>query len=197
MIVIAGPNGAGKTTVTKQLLNHHWLNNTVYINPDEIAQEKFGGWNSKKSFIQAANYAEKVRNDCIKSKRDLVLSTNEKVEFVNKAIKAGFFIRLFFIATENPFINIERIKLRFKSGSGHKVPMDKIIARHFKSINNCEKCISSKLIDRIYVYDNSIEGATPKLIFRIANDDNKSLLKQYSRTTKWIENIIDLPGNYS
>ncbi|QKQ24080.1 hypothetical protein HUE58_02695 [Candidatus Ruthia endofausta] len=64
LIIIAGPNGTGKTTITEQLLTHSWLDNTTYINPDIIAQEKFGGWNSKKSFIEAA----KKRNECIKNK---------------------------------------------------------------------------------------------------------------------------------
>lgn len=47
LIVIAGPNGSGKTSVTSRILHHEWMENAVYINPDIIAQEKFGDWNSK------------------------------------------------------------------------------------------------------------------------------------------------------
>jgi len=47
LIVVAGPNGAGKTTITEKLLRHKlrhkWMEGCVYINPDVIAQEKFGG----------------------------------------------------------------------------------------------------------------------------------------------------------
>jgi len=46
LIVVAGPNRAGKTTITEKLLRHKWMEGCVYINPDVIAQEKFGGWNS-------------------------------------------------------------------------------------------------------------------------------------------------------
>ena len=46
LIVIAGPNGAGKTSVTQKFLHHEWADGTVYINPDEVAKEKFGDWNS-------------------------------------------------------------------------------------------------------------------------------------------------------
>ena len=42
LIVIAGPNGSGKTTITSKILHHEWLEDAVYINPDIIAQEKFG-----------------------------------------------------------------------------------------------------------------------------------------------------------
>ena len=47
LIVIAGPNGSGKTSVTSKILHHEWMEDSIYINPDIIAQEKFGDWNSK------------------------------------------------------------------------------------------------------------------------------------------------------
>ena len=46
LIVIAGPNGSGKTSVTSKILQHEWMEDSVYINPDIVAQEKFGDWNS-------------------------------------------------------------------------------------------------------------------------------------------------------
>lgn len=42
LIVIAGPNGSGKTSVTTHLLHHEWMEDAIYINPDMIAQERFG-----------------------------------------------------------------------------------------------------------------------------------------------------------
>ena len=191
LIVIAGPNGAGKTTITKKLLNHHWLENTTYINPDDIAQEKFGGWNSKESFIKAANHAQKIREDCLKNRRSLVFetvfSTQEKIDFIQKAIEYGYFIRLFFIATESPVINIERVMLRISKG-GHQVPSEKIIERHYKSINNYSQVVN--LVDRAYIYDNSIDGVAPKLIFRVANKD-KQTVKQYEPMLDWTQAIFN------
>ena len=49
LIVIAGPNGSGKTTITSQVLQSEWLEDAVYINPDNVAQEMFGDWNSQDS----------------------------------------------------------------------------------------------------------------------------------------------------
>jgi predicted ABC-type ATPase len=42
LLIIAGPNGAGKTSVTDKILKHSWREGCEYINPDIIAQEKFG-----------------------------------------------------------------------------------------------------------------------------------------------------------
>jgi len=44
--VVAGPNGSGKTTITEKLLRHEWMEDCQYINPDLIAQQEFGDWNS-------------------------------------------------------------------------------------------------------------------------------------------------------
>jgi predicted ABC-type ATPase len=38
LIVIAGPNGSGKTTITSKILKHEWLENALYINPDQVAR---------------------------------------------------------------------------------------------------------------------------------------------------------------
>ena len=58
LIVIAGPNGSGKTTVTSKILKHEWMEDAVYINPDIIAQEKFGDWNSVNAIHQSIEYVE-------------------------------------------------------------------------------------------------------------------------------------------
>jgi predicted ABC-type ATPase len=46
LLVIAKPNGSGKTTVTVKLRRDQWSEGVEYINPDDIAKKKFGGWNS-------------------------------------------------------------------------------------------------------------------------------------------------------
>ena len=43
----------------------------VYINPDIVAQEKFGGWNNQEFFIKVANYAQDLRQNCIKQYQPL------------------------------------------------------------------------------------------------------------------------------
>ena len=59
LIIIAGPNGSGKTTITSMLVKSEWIENAVYINSDNGAQETFGDWNSTEAVINVAQYCEK------------------------------------------------------------------------------------------------------------------------------------------
>ncbi len=170
LIVIAGPNGSGKTTITSKILRHEWMEDAVYVNPDQVAQERFGDWNSKEAVIQAVQYCEKQREDCLLAGKSLifetVLSSDGKVDFIRRAREAGFFIRIFFVATSHPSINASRIAQRVMEG-GHDVPITKVISRYSKSILNCKRCVS--LADRVYVYDNSIDDADARLLFRMTD----------------------------
>ena len=177
LCVVAGPNGSGKTTTTIQLLNNEWTAESMYINPDNIALEMFGDWNSHEAVMKAAEHATKLRYDCLEQRRDFVFETVfssvEKLEFLQKAREAGFFIRLFYVCTSNPSINIVRITQRYLNG-GHEVPISKVISRYYKSLFNAAKAIS--FVDRAYVYDNSIDDQLPCLLYRTTEG---RLFKQY------------------
>lgn len=69
LLVIAGPNGAGKTSVTTQILKHEWVEGCVYINPDTIAQEELGDWNSPEMVLKAAKLATERRENCLAQKK--------------------------------------------------------------------------------------------------------------------------------
>jgi predicted ABC-type ATPase len=69
LIVIAGPNGAGKTSLTNQILKHKWIEDCIYINPDNIAQEEFGDWNNFESILKTADLATSLREKCLVEKR--------------------------------------------------------------------------------------------------------------------------------
>ena len=139
---LLGPNGSGKTTITSKILKHEWLEGAVYINPDNVAQERFGDWNSPEAVMQAAQYCEEQREQCLHNSQSLifetVLSSEGKVDFIRRAREAGYFIRLFFVSTNHPSINSSRIAKRVMKG-GHDVPIPKIISRYQKSIVNCKR----------------------------------------------------------
>lgn len=189
LIVIAGPNGSGKTSVTTKFLHHEWADGNVYINPDQVANEKFGDWNSQDAVLKAANYCEEWREQCLKDKVSFVFETvfsaEDKIDFLIRAKEAGFFMRLFFISTEHPSINAARIAKRVMEG-GHDVPIPKIISRYTKSIENCETV--ARLVDRLYVYDNSVNDQDARLLFRLTNG---LIAKRYSDVLpEWAKNII-------
>ena len=170
LIVIAGPNGSGKTTITSRILQHEWLEDSLYINPDNVAQHMFGDWNNQEAVLKAAQYCQKQREECLANKHSVifetVMSTDEKIDFIHRAKEQGFFIRLFFVGTSSPTINASRIAARVLKG-GHDVPIKKIISRYFKSIGNCK--LAASLADRTYVYDNSTDGVEAQLLFRMTD----------------------------
>lgn len=189
LIIIAVPNGSGKTSVTKRFLHHEWAEGTTYINPDEVANEVFGDWNSKDAILKAANYCSDWRKKCLIEREsfvfETVMSAIDKVDFIAQAKKNGFFIRLFFISTSSPTINASRIANRVMNG-GHDVPITKIISRYYKSIENC-KAVSS-IVDRLYVYDNSIDGEDAKIQFRLINGEiGKMYVKE---VPEWAQAIL-------
>jgi predicted ABC-type ATPase len=189
LIVIAGPNGSGKTSLTSQILKHKWIQDCVYINPDNIAQEKFNGWNDLESVLKAAQFATNLRNECLKNRESLifetVLSATDKIDFIENAVNLGYFVRLFFVGTNHPSINASRITNRVLEG-GHDVPISKIINRYYKSVINCS--VLSKTVDRLYVYDNSIDYENPKLLFRTKNG---IVEKFYSEINYWAIPILE------
>jgi predicted ABC-type ATPase len=189
LIIIAGPNGSGKTSVTQKFLHHEWSDGTIYINPDDVANDVFGDWNSQEAVIKAANYCADLREKCLNDKVSFVFETvfsaDDKVQFLNRAKNAGFFVRLFYISTSSPQINASRIAKRVIEG-GHDVPISKIVSRYSKSIANC--IFVSKFVDRLYVYDNSIDNQDARLLFRLSNG---VLAKQYETDIpEWALSIL-------
>ena len=77
MIVIAGPNGSGKTTVTEQILRHEWMEDAIYINPDIVAQELFGDWNSAEAVKKSIAYCEALREKSLAEGKSLIDAVHE------------------------------------------------------------------------------------------------------------------------
>lgn len=81
----------------------------------------------------------------------------------SRAKSAGFRNYLYFVATEDPAINVSRVKIRVKEG-GHNVPIEKIRSRYYRSLDNLVSAM--RQTSRAYVYDNS--GAEATLIAEVA-----------------------------
>ena len=189
MCIVAGPNGSGKTTTTEQLLKNEWGADSLYINPDNIAQEQYGDWNSADAVLKAAQTATGQRYECLSNGTDFVFETvfssAEKMDFLRKAKDAGFFIRIFYVCTESPLININRIAQRYLNG-GHEVPISKTISRYYSSLKNISEAI--KIADRVYLYDNSTENAAPRLILRTT--DGRIAKRYTDDLPEWVSAVI-------
>lgn len=104
----------------------------------------------------AADLAEFIRQQLLKNGHsfsyETVMSDPNKIEFLKKAKKAGYKIYLYYFATEDPRINISRIKVRVKQ-QGHNVKADTVKKRYYKSLENLVPAI--KQTDRAYLFDTS------------------------------------------
>ncbi len=83
---------------------------------------------------------------------ETVMSHPGKIEILQKAQEKGYRTYLYFIATEDPEINITRIQHRIKTG-GHSVPKNKIRNRYDRSLALLSQAI--QFINRAYIFDNS------------------------------------------
>lgn len=189
LCVVAGPNGSGKTSTTEKLLANEWAADSVYINPDNIAQEQFGDWNSSEAVLKAAKEATRLRYQCLEERRsfvfETVFSSQEKLDFLEKAVEAGFFIRFFYVCTVSPEINILRIAQRYLNG-GHEVPISKVIARYYKSLALAAQAI--QIADWAYVYDNSRNNELPQLLYRTTKG---LLFKKYvPKFPQWASSLL-------
>lgn len=98
---------------------------------------------------------------------ETVMSHPGKIDLLKQASENGFKTYLYYVATEDSAINIERVEIRVENG-GHSVPKSKIVERYSKSINNLPKAI--ELTSRAYIFDNSRNhsleesGTEPELI---------------------------------
>lgn len=185
LLVIGGPNGSGKTTVTERLRVDRWSEGVEYLNPDVIAQERFGDWNSREAVLSAAQWTTERRETLLGQRAGIafetVMSAPDKIEFMARAKAAGYFVRVFFVSTREPSINAARVTKRLLEG-GHSVPLEKIVSRYEKSMVQLTAAIA--LADRLYLYDNSVDGVEALLC---ARTQDGQLRKMYAEPPEWID----------
>ncbi len=141
--------------------------------------------------MKAAKEATRLRYDCLERKIsfvfETVFSSQEKLKFLQKAHAEGFFIRFFYVCTENPEINVLRIAQRYLNG-GHEVPISKVFSRYYKSLALAAQAIG--FVDRAYIYDNSRDNELPQLLYRTTDGH---LIKKYSEDIpEWAASLVSL-----
>lgn len=118
--------------------------------------------------LEAAQEAEQIRHMLLKTRKDFtfetVLSTDRNLELLRQAKELGYEIHAVFVLTNNPSINVKRVRARVEAG-GHDVPEEKIISRYEKSLRNLSQLI--RIADHTRVIDNS--GNEPHLICEVLN----------------------------
>lgn len=86
---------------------------------------------------------------------ETVMSSPDKVDFMREAQRRGYRTYLYFVATDDPAINVARVAQRVAQG-GHDVPEDRVRSRYRRSIDLLDAACSAS--NRAYVFDNSGEA---------------------------------------
>jgi len=114
---------------------------------------------------------------------ETVFSHVSKLDFMRKAVLLGYKVYLYFISTDLPEVNVNRVEIRVRKG-GHNVPKKKIISRYYKSLELLKSAI--KLSHRAYMWDNSNKSA------ELFAEINQSKGKLFPNTTvpNWFNTYV-------
>jgi predicted ABC-type ATPase len=127
------------------------------------ATKQLGFANDRLDFrkVDVNSYFASVAGDFLRQKLldqklsftfETVMSHPSKVDLLASAQQAGYRTYLYFVATDDPDINISRVRSRVKLG-GHAVPEDRIVKRYHRSLDLLMQAIQHT--NRAYVFDNS------------------------------------------
>ena len=133
--------------------------------------------------------ADFIRQKLIETSRSLTLETvmsfPDKIELLRKAQSRGYRTYLYYVATENPGINVSRVRYRVSRG-GHPVPEDKIMTRYRRSLDLLAQAV--QCTHRAYIFDNS----THEHIWLAEITDGKFIEMKTDQMPSWFkESLLD------
>lgn len=98
---------------------------------------------------------------------ETVMSHPSKIDFMQKAIDSGYKCYLYYICTESPLINQQRVMARVKKG-GHYVPAELIEKRYYDSLSllypAIQKSFRAFLVDNSQKRDNISDGSLNNML---------------------------------
>lgn len=168
-----------KANLIDEVAKFSCSNNLIQFNELKI--------NSYFASVIASFIREKLLANKISFTFETVMSSIDKVEFLAKAQQEGYRTYLYFIATEDPQINISRVSNRVKAG-GHQVPKDKIISRYYRTLELLPKAVAKT--DRAYFFDNS--GSESIYLAEVEQGKNLKFNAEYIPT--WFLTFIQKPA---
>lgn len=193
LTVFAGPNGSGKSTLTQMLIERQVeLGN--YLNADDIAREMKG--DLAEVSARAQQIVRDARMAALGAGRDhafeTVMSHPSHIDYMRGAAAAGFEVRLFFVATGDPSVNLGRVANRVRHG-GHDVPTDKVIGRYRRCLENLPAAINAAHLSQIF--DNSSVKRPMRPLARINRANGRALLVHGDIAAKgwWAVEADDIP----
>lgn len=118
---------------------------------------------------------------------ETVMSHPGKVEFLRQAQEGGYRTYLYYVATDDPAINVSRVANRVALG-GHPVPEGKIVARYHKSLDLLLSAI--RFTNRAYIFDNSTNNADGTHTWLAEITDGRTLELKSDRIPAWFRHAV-------
>jgi predicted ABC-type ATPase len=118
---------------------------------------------------------------------ETVMSHPGKVELLEEAQRAGYRTYLYYVATDDPEINVSRVRNRVGLG-GHPVPEEKIVTRYHRSLGLLMKAI--KYTNRAYIFDNSTDNADRMLAWVAEITEGRALELKTDRIPPWFKRAV-------
>ena len=126
----------------------------IYIDEEDYLHFSANGINSYSVAIVADFFKEQYLKHRISFSFETVFSHPAKIDILKRAQAAGFKTYMYFVATENPVINVNRIRERVALG-GHDVPEEKTRSRYLRCMEQVRYALP--YLNRAYFFDNSTE----------------------------------------
>lgn len=101
---------------------------------------------------------------------ETVFSHQGKIDFMERACEQGYKVYLYFVSTEDPQINVYRVKKVRVKQKGHDVPEEKIVDRYYRSMDFLFN--ASQYAYQSFFFDNSRAGERFNLFAHFKLDKN-------------------------
>lgn len=118
---------------------------------------------------------------------ETVMSHPGKVALLQKAQEAGYRTYLYYVATDDPAINISRVVNRVKL-NGHDVPPELVEKRYYRSLNLLLSAI--RFTSRAYIFDNSTDNADHAHTWLAEITDGRRLELKTDQIPAWFKRAV-------
>ncbi len=118
---------------------------------------------------------------------ETVMSHPGKVALLQKAQEAGYRTYLYYVATDDPAINVSRVENRVRL-KGHHVPPDLVEKRYHRSLDLLISAI--RFTNRAYIFDNSTDNADRTHTWLAEITDGRRLELKTDQIPAWFKRRV-------
>lgn len=186
LFILAGPNGTGKTTYYYTAIEEKiFPRDLPFINMDLITLNELGGY-SAENLAQAEIIAKERMGKLLENTADFMIESNLAIQanydWIEKMIKRGYDVTLYFLCTQFIAINIERVVKRVLEG-GHYVAPSIVEHRYNVGLSYLKSKLA--IFKAVYLIDTTEEIAKKMAVMRNGMLEFKEL-----NASSWVNDVL-------